>query len=42
VGPLAAILVEMIGWPVFFLVTVAAAIPGIVLVIRLSPVLARL
>jgi PAT family beta-lactamase induction signal transducer AmpG len=42
VGPVAAILVEMIGWPTFFLVTVLAALPGLLLLWRLSPTIARL
>jgi PAT family beta-lactamase induction signal transducer AmpG len=42
VGPVAAILVEMIGWPTFFLVTVVTALPGLFLVWRLAPAIARL
>jgi PAT family beta-lactamase induction signal transducer AmpG len=42
VGPVAALLVEMIGWPTFFLVTVLTALPGLLLVMRLAPTIARL
>jgi len=42
VGPLSALLVESLGWPTFFLLTVLAALPGLILLIALRPVISRL
>ncbi len=42
VGPVSGILVERLGWPPFFLLTVLAALPGLVLLRRLRPAIARL
>ena len=42
VGPLSALLVEMLGWPTFFLLTVLAALPGLLLLVALRPVIGRL
>ena len=42
VGPLSALLVESLGWPTFFLLTVLAALPGLILLIVLRPVIGRL
>ncbi len=40
-GPPAGFLVDAIGWTPFFLVSVAASIPGLVLLSRFAPVTAR-
>ena len=40
-GPPAGFLVDAIGWTPFFLVSVAASIPGLVLLSRFAPVAAR-
>jgi PAT family beta-lactamase induction signal transducer AmpG len=42
VGPLSALLVEALGWPIFFLLTVLAALPGLALLWVLRPVISRL
>jgi PAT family beta-lactamase induction signal transducer AmpG len=42
VGPVSALLVESLGWPVFFVLTVLAAIPGLVLLAVLRAPLGRL
>jgi PAT family beta-lactamase induction signal transducer AmpG len=42
VGPVAAIVVEMIGWSAFYLLTVLTALPGLLLLMRLRPVIDRL
>jgi PAT family beta-lactamase induction signal transducer AmpG len=42
VGPLSALLVEALGWPTFFLLTVLAALPGLALLWVLRPVISRL
>lgn len=42
VGPVSALLVEAVGWPTFFLFTVAAALPGLALLAALGKPLARL
>lgn len=42
VGPASGVMVEAFGWPVFFLVTVLAALPGLVLLRWLRPTVARI
>jgi PAT family beta-lactamase induction signal transducer AmpG len=42
VGPLAGVLAESIGWPSFFLIAIGLALPGLVLLIRLRPVVQAL
>ena len=42
VGPLSALLVEALGWPTFFLLTVLAALPGLALLWVLRSVISRL
>jgi PAT family beta-lactamase induction signal transducer AmpG len=42
VGPASGVLVEAFGWPSFFLMTVAAAIPGLLLLYWLRPEIAAL
>ncbi len=37
VGPTAGVMVEAIGWPSFFIVTVITALPGLVLLVMLKP-----
>jgi PAT family beta-lactamase induction signal transducer AmpG len=42
VGPLAGVLAESIGWPAFFLVAIAMAVPGLVLLVRMRPIVQAL
>jgi len=35
VGPLAGVLAESIGWPVFFLLSTVAAVPALVMLLHL-------
>jgi PAT family beta-lactamase induction signal transducer AmpG len=42
VGPMAGVLATTIGWPSFFIFSTFAAIPGLVMLLRLKPVVARL
>jgi MFS transporter, PAT family, beta-lactamase induction signal transducer AmpG len=37
VGPTAGVLVESLGWPQFFIITVITALPGLALLIYLKP-----
>ena len=37
VGPASGVMVEAFGWPTFFLTTIVAALPGLVLLYRLRP-----
>ncbi|MEX8516745.1 MAG: MFS transporter, partial [Leptothrix ochracea] len=37
VGPMAGVLAESIGWPAFFLLSTAAALPALALLIWLKP-----
>ena len=37
VGPLAGVVAESAGWPVFFLLSTAMAVPGLVLLLKLRP-----
>ncbi|MFO1251131.1 MAG: MFS transporter [Inhella sp.] len=42
VGPLAGVLAESLGWPVFFLVSLLFAVPGVLLLWALRPQIERL
>jgi PAT family beta-lactamase induction signal transducer AmpG len=42
VGPMAGVLAETIGWPVFFIVSTVLAAPALVLLVRLRPVVRAL
>ena len=42
VGPLAGVLAESIGWPTFFLVAIALAMPALILLVRLRPAIQAL
>lgn len=42
VGPLAGLLAETVGWPVFFLVSTVAALPGLWMLLRLRGAVQRL
>jgi PAT family beta-lactamase induction signal transducer AmpG len=37
VGPLAGVLAETIGWPVFFLLSMVLALPALVMLVVLRP-----
>jgi PAT family beta-lactamase induction signal transducer AmpG len=42
VGPMAGVLASSLGWPPFFIFSTLAAIPGLLMLIKLRPVIARL
>ncbi|NDE17527.1 MFS transporter [bacterium] len=42
VGPMAGVLATSIGWPAFFIFSTFAAIPGLMMLLKLRPVVARL
>jgi PAT family beta-lactamase induction signal transducer AmpG len=42
VGPLAGVLAEALGWPVFFIVSTVAAVPALVMLVHLRPALQAL
>lgn len=42
VGPMAGVLASSLGWPTFFLFSTLAAAPGLVMLIKLKPVIMRL
>jgi PAT family beta-lactamase induction signal transducer AmpG len=42
VGPLAGVLAESIGWPAFFLIAIALAMPALILLLKLKPAIQAL
>lgn len=42
VGPMAGVLASSLGWPTFFIFSTAAAAPGLLMLVKLRPVIARL
>jgi PAT family beta-lactamase induction signal transducer AmpG len=42
VGPLAGVLAEAVGWPVFFIISTVAAVPALLMLMHLRPALQAL
>lgn len=42
VGPLAGVLSDVIGWPTFFIFSTIAAVPGLIMLVKMKPEILRL
>ena len=42
VGPMAGVLAMTTGWPAFFIFSTVAAVPGLLMLLKLKPVISRL